>query len=501
MTAPAMSEIREDPANGEVTLLARYDPRERTYGFRFIDLDYPDEVTSHLVYDPKLAVERLIRRLDALAGNAAGFSAAAARSYLVNEGVALWQELIPEALRSQFWERQQRITQLTILSDSDVVPWELLYPMDHGHDTGFLVEQFPIMRAIYGRPRQSRLRLHPARFVVPSGSPADAQAEAEALARLLGTNLTTVSDLIPLLELIDKGDFGLLHFACHNRFDPGDGSSIKLDSPFTPIFLNIAASNQTLASAAPLIFINACRSVGQVPSYNKLDNWADKFLRAGAAAFIAPSWEVSCRLALEFAQELYKRLLGGHPLGTAVMDTRRALANEPDDPTWLAYQVYGNPKASIWTGARYVFISYVREDSLKVDRLQRALEAAGLRVWRDTANLWPGEDWREKIRQAIQDDALVFIACFSHASVARSKSYQNEEFTLAIEQMRLRRPDEPWLIPVRLDDCEIPDRDIGGGRTLTSIQRADLSGDRFDDGAAKLIKSIRRIFGRQAGLS
>src|SRR5262249_41092023 len=91
--------------------------------------------------------------------------------------------------------------------------------------------------------------------------------------------------------------------------------------------------------------------------------------------------------------------------------------------------------------AGHVFISYVREDSHHVDRLQQTLEAAGVRVWRDTADLWPGEDWRAKIRHAITDDALVFLACFSNASRRRARSYQNEELALALDQMRLRRPD------------------------------------------------------------
>jgi len=141
----------------------------------------------------------------------------------------------------------------------------------------------------------------------------------------------------------------------------------------------------------------------------------------------------------------------------------------------------------------HAFISYVREDSLLVDQLQRTLQAAGIPVWRDTADLWPGEDWRMKIRRAITNKALVFIACFSQASFARGISYQNEELTLAIEQLRLRAPDDPWLIPVRLNECEIPDRDIGGGRTLTSIQRVDFFGDHLDDGAARLAASILRI--------
>ncbi len=143
--------------------------------------------------------------------------------------------------------------------------------------------------------------------------------------------------------------------------------------------------------------------------------------------------------------------------------------------------------------AGHAFISYVREDSHRVDQLQRTLEAAGIPVWRDTASLWPGQDWRAIIRRAITDNALVFIACFSRNSVARAVSYQNEELVLAIEQLRLRRPDDPWLIPVRFDECDIPDRDLGGGRTLASIQRADLFGSKARDNTARLVAAIVRI--------
>jgi hypothetical protein len=141
----------------------------------------------------------------------------------------------------------------------------------------------------------------------------------------------------------------------------------------------------------------------------------------------------------------------------------------------------------------HAFISYVREDSREVDKLQRTLEAAGVSVWRDTADLWPGEDWRAKIRRAITENALVFIACFSNQSVALVKSYQNEELILAVEQLRLRPPDVPWLIPVRFDDCAIPEYDIGGGRTLTSIQRVDFFGDRRDVGVARLVTAVLRL--------
>jgi len=80
--------------------------------------------------------------------------------------------------------------------------------------------------------------------------------------------------------------------------------------------------------------------------------------------------------------------------------------------------------------------------------------------------------------------------------LSRDVSYQREELELAVEQLRLRSPDDPWLIPVRLDDCEIPDRDIGGGRTLTSIQRADLFGSRRAEGTVRLVTMILQILGR-----
>jgi DNA-binding GntR family transcriptional regulator len=99
------------------------------------------------------------------------------------------------------------------------------------------------------------------------------------------------------------------------------------------------------------------------------------------------------------------------------------------------------------------------------------------------------------IKRAITEDALVFLACFSSQSMKREKSYQTEELVLAIDQQRLRPPDVQWLIPVRFDDCAIPNYDIGGGRTLDSIERADLFGDNLEKESERLIKAVKAILG------
>ena len=346
-TRETRKEVGADRTDGEVTLFVRYDRYHKAYRFQFIDVDYPDEVTGPLVYEPGPAVERLLKRLNALTEGTAGYSPEATRAYLTAEGMQLWQELMPEKVRALFWERQSRITQLTILTSHDVVPWELLYPKDGKRDAGFLVEQFPLTRAIFGRRQNPRLRLQPARFILPPNSPSSARTEAETLAALLGVELATVSELMPLLDLIEEGQLGLLHFSGHNRFNSREGSSIMLDTPFTPTFLTTAASDRTLAHTAPVVFINSCGSLSEAPSYNELDGWARKFMDAGAAACIGSLWNVSDSAAMDFAQEFYGRLIKGDPLGKAVMTARRSVAADLSDPTWLAYSVYGNPQAKI----------------------------------------------------------------------------------------------------------------------------------------------------------
>jgi multidrug efflux pump subunit AcrA (membrane-fusion protein) len=344
------TEIDTKRTEGAVSLVVRYDPDLKSYRFEFRDEDNPSEVVSRLSFEPRHRIERLVAGLDRLAAGRSGYSAKQARDYLVNAGAELWSELVPPGLREQFWDRQSRIQQLTILADKDTVPWELLYPKEPGHDEGFLVEQFPVTRGIFGRRPVPRLSLWPARFVLPSGSLPEAMAEVDAMRRLLDPSQApeaVISDLTPLQDLIRVGDFGLLHFACHNRFEADDDASIQLGGvQFTPRFMTTAVIDKVLARSAPIVFMNACRSAGLAPTYNRLDGWASRFLKAGAGAFIGSQWAVSDGTAREFAEEFYGQLKTGASLGEAMMGARARAATHADDPTWLAYSAYGDPRAS-----------------------------------------------------------------------------------------------------------------------------------------------------------
>ncbi len=65
----------------------------------------------------------------------------------------------------------------------------------------------------------------------------------------------------------------------------------------------------------------------------------------------------------------------------------------------------------------------------------------------------------------------------------------NEELLQAIEEVR-QRTDVPWFVPIVLSG-EVPDLQIGAGRTLRDIQFVDLSGDNWSTGIERLVKVLK----------
>ncbi|MFI8592758.1 toll/interleukin-1 receptor domain-containing protein [Dietzia maris] len=146
---------------------------------------------------------------------------------------------------------------------------------------------------------------------------------------------------------------------------------------------------------------------------------------------------------------------------------------------------------------KHVFVSYVREDNPEVDRLCAVLEAARIPYWRDRTSLGPGDAWKVKIREAIRGGALVFLACFSDNSRAKEKSHMNEELTLAVEEYRKMPPGRTWLIPVRFDSGDVPEWDLGAGRTLSDLNYSDLFGDGYAAQAASLVTTVHGVMGEK----
>jgi TolB-like protein len=120
----------------------------------------------------------------------------------------------------------------------------------------------------------------------------------------------------------------------------------------------------------------------------------------------------------------------------------------------------GDEKAS--ARAPTVFISYASQDTDAAERICDALRAVGLEVWFDRRELRGGDAWDASIRKQIKE-CLFFVPLISAATNARSEGYFRREWNLAVNRMLDIAEDQPFLMPVVIDDtseaaARVPER-------------------------------------------
>ncbi len=101
-----------------------------------------------------------------------------------------------------------------------------------------------------------------------------------------------------------------------------------------------------------------------------------------------------------------------------------------------------------------IFISYAREDEATAETIHDSLVNEGHSVWLDRKNLIPGQEWKMEIEKAIQSSDI-FLACLSKHSVDKVGFVQTE-LRRALEVADLMPEGKIYIIPVRLDECEVP---------------------------------------------
>jgi hypothetical protein len=103
-----------------------------------------------------------------------------------------------------------------------------------------------------------------------------------------------------------------------------------------------------------------------------------------------------------------------------------------------------------------IFLCHASEDKAAVEAIYDRLKALGYQPWLDKKDLLPGQRWRSEIPKAIRAADYIVI-CLSKNSVAK-RGYVQNEFMLALDVLRDIPDGTIYAIPVRLDDCPIPDQ-------------------------------------------
>jgi hypothetical protein len=104
-----------------------------------------------------------------------------------------------------------------------------------------------------------------------------------------------------------------------------------------------------------------------------------------------------------------------------------------------------------------VFLCHSSDDKPAVRALYEALSSnEGIQPWIDETNLLPGQDWDLEIRKAVRR-ADIILVCLSQDSVNKT-GYIQREIKYALDVADEQPEGSIFLIPLRLDECVVPDR-------------------------------------------
>ncbi len=137
-----------------------------------------------------------------------------------------------------------------------------------------------------------------------------------------------------------------------------------------------------------------------------------------------------------------------------------------------------------------VFICYSSLDYEEANRLYDKLVNVNLDPWMDKRNIIPGENWKEAISQSLRSSDFILLL-LSSTSVEK-RGFFRKEIRWAIDYRDEMLPQDIYLIPVRLDECDLPE-EISGHQWVNLYE---------DDGLERLITALkigskRRQLGRK----
>jgi transcriptional regulator with XRE-family HTH domain len=129
---------------------------------------------------------------------------------------------------------------------------------------------------------------------------------------------------------------------------------------------------------------------------------------------------------------------------------RSAISLE-NEPTGLNKTIQPSPNRRL-----IVFLCHSSGDKPAAQHLYNRLHADGVDPWLDVEKLLPGQDWELEIRKAVKNSDIIII-CLSEHSINK-KGFVQKEIKFALDVADEQPEGTIFLIPLRLEQCEVPDR-------------------------------------------
>lgn len=103
-----------------------------------------------------------------------------------------------------------------------------------------------------------------------------------------------------------------------------------------------------------------------------------------------------------------------------------------------------------------IFLCHASDDKAVVRDLYDRLVSDGMQPWLDEKDILPGQDWELEITKAIKESDVV-IVCLSKSAVNK-RGFVQREIKFALDVADEQPEGTIFLIPLRLDECEVPHR-------------------------------------------
>jgi len=127
-----------------------------------------------------------------------------------------------------------------------------------------------------------------------------------------------------------------------------------------------------------------------------------------------------------------------------------------------------------------IFLCHSSGDKQVVREIYKKLRDDDFKPWLDEYDLLPGQNWRLEIEKEVRNSDVV-ITCLSRSSVGK-KGYVQKEIKVALEMAEEQPEGVICLIPLRLQECELPER-------LKDLHRVDFY---KAGGYERLIEALQR---------
>jgi hypothetical protein len=296
-----------------------------------------------------------------------------------------YEVLVPQGVRQALAQLaanavadQPPLLMIYVHPAADWLPWEIFHDGQNFLGLRFLIARLPIIAPKVPLQPQPGPRLVGRVYNFLGENvfePASAPALTQQWSQTFDGLTAAVDELrfpanhgappvFPNLDhLMEAGlDGDILHITCHGGLrDPANGEIYWTLNHLSTLPFDYNINESVLKNLGlfrnPLVFGNACAS-GQVAGDQGeiLPGFGSVLFAQGVSAFIGTFAPITQTMAVRFAAQFYRTLLGapgqagaapspGLPVGRALYETRRHFfSNNDADPSYLFYVLYGPPE-------------------------------------------------------------------------------------------------------------------------------------------------------------